>query len=106
MSHRNILVFFIAAGFLTQGPLALGSTGTVFNCTVKGESDVTIYMDATGHSIALEQNGVTSPDVRERKGAFRTRFAGGSFVFIASQSSHSGTIKIVRSQGTRTGRCV
>ncbi len=106
MSQRCIVVFFMAMGLLTQGQSAFGGTGTTFNCTVRGEADIKIYMDQTGHSISLEQNGVMSPDVRERKGAFRTRFAGGSYVFVMSQSSHGGTIRIVRSQRTRTGQCI
>ena len=95
----------MALGLLTHGQPASGGTGTIFNCTVKGEADIKIYMDETGRSVSLEQNGVTSPDVRERKGAFRTRFSGGSFVFIMSHTSHGGTITIVRGQRTRTGRC-
>lgn len=106
MSQRRIVVLLMAAGFLMHGHPARAGTGTVFDCTVRGEAGIKIYMDETGHKISLEQNGVTSPEVRDRKGAFRIRFAGASFVFVMSSSSHSGTIKIVRAQGTRTGRCV
>lgn len=105
MSKTALMIAALAAGLLGHPHLAMASTGTVFQCKVQGEPDVQVYMDATGDNIAVEQNGVTSPDTRGQNGTFRIAFAGGSFVFVAARSGHTGTITIARSQGTRTGTC-
>ena len=94
-----------ALGFLVWAPVALASTGTVFQCDVEGEADVQVLMDAEGKTITVEQSGKTSSVTRGRGGRFQIDFAGKTFVFVVSENDHTGTMTITRSRLSRRGKC-
>ena len=105
MERRRIVIGSVAMALLAHMPLARASTGTILTCEVRDEPTVKVYMDSTGHTVALEQKGAMSPDILMRNGIFSRQFSGAYFVFKLPPTSGKATLTIKRGKLTRAGTC-
>ena len=105
MPTCGVLAGALAWVFLAGAPVAMASTGTVFQCKVDGEADVQVYLDGDSKIAAFEQGGKTSADARVNRGLFTINFVGATFEFALSGTDHTGKLKITRAAKSRTGAC-